>query len=94
MVLVVLGFAACNSKPPAKSTAPEPAKSVAETPAKTVAEKPAKAVAKKPPAAVAKESQAAAKPFHNDPAANALYKQMIKAMRRADTLLSRQGRLP
>ncbi|MFZ1934328.1 MAG: DUF2092 domain-containing protein [Thermoguttaceae bacterium] len=57
------------------------------------AEKPPQSEAKKPVVAAAKstehvdkKSKAAEKPFKDDPAARAIYKQMIKAMRKADTL--------
>jgi len=99
IVLVVLCFAACSAKKPAESDAGAPvaeksAGAVAKQPAARVAEKPAKAAAKEPAArvaekksaAVAKDSKSAAKPFHDEPAAHALYKQMIKAMRDAGTL--------
>ncbi len=54
-----------------------------QEPAASEAKKP---VAAKSPEAVAKTPKAAEKPFKDEPAAHALYKQMIKAMRKADAL--------
>ena len=42
--------------------------------------------AKQPAAPVAEKPKAAATPFHDEPAAHALYKQMIEAMRKAKSL--------
>jgi len=70
IVLVVLCFTAYSSRQSAESYAKEPATHVAE----------------KSTGAVAKESKAAATPFQDEPGAHALYKQMVKAMRKADSL--------
>ena len=50
------------------------------------AKKPASPVAAKSSEPAAKKAKPAEKPFKDDPAARALYKNMIKAMRKADTL--------
>jgi outer membrane lipoprotein-sorting protein len=85
VALVVLGLTACNAKELAAS---ETAKSAAQ-----VVKKTAEPIANKAPASVASEAKAADKPFKADPAALAIYKKMIKAMRKADTLsyVSRYG---
>ena len=74
VVLVALCFTACSAKKPAESDAKQPAAPVAT----------------KPTTAVPKEPKAAAKPFQDEPAAHALYKQMIEAMRKAKSLSYRQ----
>ncbi len=68
--LVALCPAAGNSKEPAESGAKQSAARVVE----------------KPAGVAAKEPKAAATPFHDEPAAHALYKQMIKAMQKAKSL--------
>ena len=76
--LVVLCLAACDSR--------ESAGSVTEQPI-AGAKKSARDVTKEPPAtAVGKASHAATAPFRDEPAAHALYNQMIEAMRKADSL--------
>jgi len=67
---MVLCFPACSPKKPVESNVKESAAQVAE----------------KPAGAVAKHANAAAAPFQDEPAAHALYKQTIAAMRKADSL--------
>ena len=76
--LVALCLTACSAKQPAGGVAEQ-------SPAN--AEKPASSAVKGPPAtAIGKGSKAAPKPFPDEPAAHALYNQMIGAMRKADSL--------
>jgi outer membrane lipoprotein-sorting protein len=58
----------------AAGSSKEPAEKAAKQPAASAAEKPAK------------DSKAAAPPFHDEPAARALYRQMTGAMRKAKSL--------
>jgi outer membrane lipoprotein-sorting protein len=62
------------------------APSNAKEPAESGAKQPAAHAAKKPAGVAAKESKAAAAPFQDEPAAHALYNQMIAAMRKAKSL--------
>ena len=70
LMIGTLCCTAASSKEPAESSAKQPAAHVAE----------------KPLAAVAKESKAAATAFQDEPAAHALYNQMIETMRKAKSL--------
>jgi outer membrane lipoprotein-sorting protein len=58
----------------------------AEKPAENKPKPPAAPAAEKAKEPAAKEPKAAATPFKDEPAAHELYKQMIKALRRADSL--------
>jgi outer membrane lipoprotein-sorting protein len=76
--LVVLCLAGCNSK--------QPTGNVAKEPDKPAATQPETGTAKEAAVAADKDSPAAAKPFQDEPAAHALYNQMIEALRKADSL--------
>jgi outer membrane lipoprotein-sorting protein len=78
VALAALCCAACIQKAAAEDTAKKPAAPVA---AKTT-----ESVAKTPAAPVAKTSRETAPPFKDESAARKLYKQMVEAMRKADTL--------
>ena len=94
IVLAALCFTACSEQKPAESEAKKPAVPVAAKSTKAVAKQPAREPVapsvKKAAAAVVNEP---AKPFKDEPAARAIYKQMIAAMRKADSLsyVSRYG---
>jgi outer membrane lipoprotein-sorting protein len=93
IVLAMLCFTACSVKTSVESEATQPTSPVAAKSTKAVAEQPAAPIATKTPATVASEPASGVKPFKDEPAARALYKQMVKAMRKADSLsyVSRYG---
>jgi hypothetical protein len=78
LAFVLLGLAACTSK--------EPADEAAKGPCQPAVKGPVSAAASKPVADTAKGSKRAAAPFQDEPAAHALYNQMIEAMRKAKSL--------
>jgi outer membrane lipoprotein-sorting protein len=90
---VALCLAACTSKEPAGDVTKETSRGVAKAPASSATSQPA-ATVKEPatgaaPEAAASESKASSAkvaPFQDEPAAHALYNQMIEAMRKADSL--------
>ena len=81
LVLVALFLASSCARRPAEESASQPA-----SPANTEKQQPAAAKNPVAAASVAKESKPAAVPFKDEPAAHALYDQMIEAMRKAKSL--------
>ncbi len=83
LVLGMLCLAACSSKGPAGSVS-APSANVGKPPAVAAAPQAAGSPVKKPGTAAAKESKTVV--FRDEPAAHALYNQMIAALRKANSL--------